>query len=88
MSVSSSVAVYNIVPEGPEKPTAKLTTGPCFTSIQPSSHLQFISTYEYYLRYNLMLSQSMENWMYVLRKLAELYQHNELVFHIYEVPFW
>lgn len=61
MSVSSSVAVYNIEPKGPKKPTAKPATGPCVTSIQPSSHLQFISTYEYYLQYNLMLSQSMEN---------------------------
>lgn len=55
-------------------------------SIQPSSHLHFISTYEYYLQYNVN-AFSVHGKLNVLRKLAELYQNNELVFHIYEVPF-
>lgn len=54
--------------------------------IQPSSHLKFISTYEYYLRYNVN-AFSVHGKLNVLRKSAELYQNNELVFHIYEVPF-
>ena len=86
MSVSSSVAVCNIVPKGPEKPTAKPATGPRVTSIQPSSHLQFISTYEYYLQYNVN-AFSVHGKLNLLRKLAELYQNNEPVFHIHEVPF-
>jgi len=86
MSVSSSVAVHKIVSKGPEKPTAKPATGPCVTSIQPISHLQFISTYEYYLQY-IVNAFSVHGKLNVLTKLAELYQNNELVFHIYEVPF-
>lgn len=86
MSVSSSVSVHNIVSKGPEKPTAKPATGLCVMSIQPRSHLQFISTYEYYLLYNVN-AFSVYGKLNVLRKLAELYQNNELVFHIYEVPF-
>ena len=86
MSVSCIVSVHNIVYKGPEKPTAKPATGPCVTSIQPNSYLQFISTYEYYLLYNVN-AFSVYGKLKVLIKLAELYQNNELVFHIYEVPF-
>lgn len=67
MSVSSSVAVHKIVPKAPEKPTAKFATGPCVPSIQPISHLQFISTYEYYLQYNVNVF-SVHGKLNVLRK--------------------